>query len=208
MPVTFTEWTKRRSIASIGTNAGADDLPFQTWRKFKEAYPPELVARAVDESTIPVRDCLDPFGGSGTTALACQFLGIRPTTLEINPFLADLIEAKLVRYNSEALARDIGRVARHLSEHRNEMLQPFADLPATFIEPGVKERWIFDRDIAVRIFAIKSSIAKIGNEDHRRLFLVLLGGILIEVSNVVVSGKGRRYRRHWRDRRPLIDFSG
>ena len=36
---------------------------------------------------------------------------------------------------------------------------------------------------------------------HKRLFRVLLGGILIDVSNVVVNGKGRRYRRRWEQRR-------
>ena len=203
MKVTFADWTKRRSIASIGTNAGADALPFQNWRRIKESFAPELVARAVEESTIPVRDCIDPFGGSGTTALACQFLGIRPTTLEINPFLADLIEAKLVTYDTDSLARDIGRVALHLSESKSVMAHSFRGLPATFVEPGAKGRWIFDRKVAARISAIRSSIDQIESEDHRRLFSVLLGGILVSVSNVLVTGKGRRYRGRWRERKSL-----
>ena len=200
MAVTFADWTKSRSISSLGTNAGADDLPFQTWRNFKEAYPPELIARAVKESKIPVKECLDPFGGSGTTALACQFLGIRPTTFEINPFLADLIEAKLAHYDTDNLARDLGKVALHLSEHHDDPLQSLSYLPPTFLEPGVKGRWIFNRNIANKISALKTSIQRINNDDHRRLFLVLLGGILVSLSNIVISGKGRRYRRNWRDR--------
>ncbi len=36
---------------------------------------------------------------------------------------------------------------------------------------------------------------------HRRLFKVLLGGVLVELSNAVVNGKGRRYRRGWEKRR-------
>ena len=201
MSVTFSEWTQSRSIVSFGTNAGADELPFQTWRNFKEAYPPELIARAVKGSTIPVRKCLDPFGGSGTTALACQFLGIRPTTIEVNPFLADLIEAKLAQYDADELARDLGEVAKRTSETEDAALDRFSYLPSTFIEPGVKDRWIFDRGIASRISALQTAIKKIENENHRRLFLVLLGGILISVSNVVISGKGRRYRRGWRNRK-------
>ena len=50
MYVSFDEWTQGREIASFGTNAGADELPFQSWRNFKEAYAPELVQRAVMES--------------------------------------------------------------------------------------------------------------------------------------------------------------
>lgn len=201
MFVTFNEWTQGRSIASLGTNAGAEELPFQTWAKFKEAYAPELIARAIDESAIAVRHCLDPFGGSGTTALACQFLGVHPTTVEVNPFLADLIEAKLVTYDADALARDFGEVSGSLAESGDEALKTLSYLPATFVEPGVKDRWIFDRSVASKIATLLTAIDQINDEKHRRLFRVLVGGILIGVSNVMVSGKGRRYRRGWRNQK-------
>jgi len=96
----------------MGTNAGSVELPFQNWRRFKEAFAPELIAQAVRHSSVRVRSCLDPFGGSGTTALACQFLNVHPVTIEVNPFLADLIEAKLSKYSCDALARDFGLVVR------------------------------------------------------------------------------------------------
>jgi len=41
------------------------------------------------------------------------------------------------------------------------------------------------------------AISRVSNPSHRRFFKVVLGGVLIEVSNVVISGKGRRYRRGW-----------
>ena len=198
MFVTFNEWTQGRSIASLGTNAGAEELPFQTWTKFKEAYAPELVARAIDESAIAVHHCLDPFGGSGTTALACQFLGVHPTTIEVNPFLADVIEAKLVTYDTDALARDFGEISGRLEQSGDEALKRLSYLPATFVEPGVKNRWIFDRAIASKIATLLTAIDQISDKNHRRLFRVLAGGILIGVSNVLISGKGRRYRRNWR----------
>lgn len=47
MQIAFDQWTKGRKINTLGTNAGAEKLPFQTWRHFKEAFAPELVARAV-----------------------------------------------------------------------------------------------------------------------------------------------------------------
>ena len=91
----FIDWTGGRTISTVGTNAGAAALPFQTWRRFKEAFAPELVEIALTETAGTVRHVVDPFGGSGTTALAGQFLGVKPTTIEVNPFLADLIEAKI-----------------------------------------------------------------------------------------------------------------
>lgn len=200
MYVAFNEWTQQRSIDSLGTNAGADKLPFQSWRNFKEAFAPELVQRAISESAIPVRRAIDPFGGSGTTALACQFLGVLPTTVEVNPFLADLIEAKLSQYEADELAHDLGLIARRAQDGAAPAGY-FDALPATFVEPGVNGRWIFDREVALRIGELLNAIDSLVRSEHRRLFRVLLGGVLIETSNVIVSGKGRRYRRGWQSRR-------
>ena len=187
---------------SLGTNAGARTLPFQDWRGFKEAFAPELIARALDESPIPVNRCVDPFGGSGTTGLACQFLGVHPILVEVNPYLADLIEAKLTPYASaETLSRDLDAVIESSSTRRlpDGARECFASVPRTFIEPGHNDRWIFDDQVAERIATLRDAIDDLDDEP-RRLFRVLLGGILIDVSNVVVSGKGRRYRRRWKER--------
>jgi hypothetical protein len=206
--VSFEDWTQRRSVASWGTNTGAKELPVQRWRHFKEAFPPELVARAVTTNCKPVNRCLDPFGGSGTTALACQFLGVHPVTVEVNRFLADLIEAKLVSYDADAVARDFGRVVRAAARMNSNTKGAFAQVPATFIEPGVNGRWIFDKAIATHLAAHLDAIDRLQEEKHRRLFRVLLGSILIDVSNVVVNGKGRRYRRGWEQRRRSVSSVG
>ena len=198
---TFSDWTKNRELISLGTNAGAQPLPFQGWRRIKESFTPELIARAIAESPIPVWRCIDPFGGSGTTGLACQFLGVHPLLVEVNPYLADLMEAKLTPYPSiEALWRDLDTVVEASSnDHVNRLQESFDAAPRTFVEPGHNGRWIFDRNVAARIMAIRNAIAHL-DDPSRRLFRVLLGGILIEVSNVRVTGKGRRYRAHWSDR--------
>jgi DNA modification methylase len=191
----FDRWTGGREIRAVGTNAGADELPFQNWRRFKEAFAPELIREAVRSSKRSVRRCLDPFGGSGTTALACQFLGVDVVTVEVNPFLADLIESKLSRYNSDRLTKDFGAVIRRARTATASGTALLSAAPPTFLEPGVRGRWIFDTAVADQIARIFDAIQKLESEKHRRLFRVLLGGVLIDVSNVVVSGKGRRYRR-------------
>jgi len=199
---TFADWAGHRTVASVGTNAGSTGaLAYQDWRHFKEAFTPELVAQAVRESTVPVSRCLDPFGGSGTTALACQFLGVRPATIEVNPYLADLIKAKLARYDSDALIGSLGKVLQVAASRCGEAeLDLPAGSPPTLIEPGVKDRWVYDAAAAHRLAALLEGIDSLSDPSHRRLFRVLLGGILVEVSNVVVNGKGRRYRRNWKSR--------
>ena len=199
MHVSFKEWVRQRKLMSVGTNAGAEVLAFQTWHHFKEAFAPELVARAVKESDIEVRTCFDPFGGSGTSALACQFLGVNPIAMEVNPFLADLVIAKLCSYDLDHLIHDAGLVIRRVQVNRDTQQHP--PLPVTFIEPGKNERWIFDRCIADRIFRYLDAINSLSELPHQRFFRVLLGGCLVQLSNVVVNGKGRRYRKNWRKRK-------
>lgn len=203
--ITFNDWTQSRAVVSLGTNTGADILPFQMWRRFKEAFAPEFVARAIAESALPVRNCLDPFGGSGTTALSCQFLGVHPVTIEVNPYLADLIESKLTTYDADLLAREFGLIFRHADACSVEDLEgDFGNLPPTFVEPGVGDRWLFSRAVAGRLAALLRGIGQLPDERHRRFFRVLLGGILVDISNVSVNGKGRRYRGGWEGKQRTI----
>ncbi len=180
------------------TNQAGLDLPFQRWFRFKEAFAPRAVLDAI--SSLPRRPatCTDPFGGSGTTALTCQFLGIRPTTIEVNPFLADLIEAKLARYDLPTLLANYRDVIDAAAAAVDVQLP--AGLPPTFVEPGVGGRWIFARPVAERILALRSAIDKLENTANARLLRILLGSCLVGCSNVVISGKGRRYRSGWQSR--------
>lgn len=197
----FEAWTGGRQAASVSTNAGADALPFQRWHRFKEAFSPELIEQAVQESHIPVRRLADPFGGSGTTALTCQFLGIEPVTIEVNPFLADLIAAKLATYHIPELLSALTRVARKATASRSRGAALIRSLPPTFVEPGVKDRWLFDLPVLIQIARLREAVEEETNPAVLRLFRVLLGGLMVGFSNAVVSGKGRRYRTNWEERR-------
>ncbi len=200
--VSFSSWTGDRTPKSLGTIAGSPPLAFQNWRRIKEAFAPELVARAVAETTAslgrPVRTCIDPFAGSGTTPLACQFLGVIPTAIEVNPFLSDLIEAKLTPIDGQAVG---ARLAEILAT--SNVLDPvsyYRGAPPTFVQPGVKGRYLFSHDLASRIASFLDAILNIEDIRLRRFFRVLLGSAAIEVCNATVSGKGRRYRRNWEAR--------
>lgn len=180
------------------TNQAGLDLPFQRWFRFKEAFAPRAVVDAISGLPRLPDTCTDPFGGSGTTALTCQFLGIRPTTIEVNPFLADLIEAKLTRYDLPALLADYRAVVDAAAAPGPDPAR--AGLPPTFVEPGVGGRWIFGRAVAGRIVVLRDAIDALANPANARLLRILLGSCLIGCSNVVVSGKGRRYRSGWQAR--------
>lgn len=199
---TFEDWLDGRQLRHLSTNAGSQAIAFQSWRHFKEAFAPELIGQAVEETTETlgrrVKTCIDPFAGSGTTALACQFLGVEPLTIEVNPYLADLTEAKLCSYDVDCLVKDFAAVV----EGAESLLidEPFAQTPDTFVEPGVKGRYIFSLAVARRLAALLELIEMTACPNNRRLMRVLLGAIALPVSNVMVSGKGRRYRKGWQNR--------
>lgn len=197
--VSFEDWTLKRTPLVVGTNAGSEPLAFQNWRRFKEAFVPELIMRAQSETSKAlgrnVESCIDPFSGSGTTALACQFLGITPTVIEVNPFLADLTEAKLSIVDIRMAARRLGEVlGTSLVVDPHEF---YSTAPATFVEPGSGDRFLFSLSAATRLASLVTAILTIPEVDIRRLFRVLLGSAAVLVCNAAVSGKGRRYRRNW-----------
>jgi len=137
-------WFARHEfLGPASTNQDSHDLPFQRWYRFKEAFAPRAVVEAF--SALPVRPqtCIDPFGGSGTTSLTAQFLGVRPTTVEVNPFLADLIEAKLTTYLPNRLIRAFRAVVDDAANMEPDPSVILAAAPPTFVEPGVAGRWIF-----------------------------------------------------------------
>src|SRR4051812_22836967 len=85
--LTASKWLNEIAPGDMpSSNVEAQDLPFQRWYRFKEAFSPRFVLAAIASLDRRPRTCVDPFGGSGTTALTSQFLGIRPATIEVNPF--------------------------------------------------------------------------------------------------------------------------
>lgn len=71
------------------------------WLRLTPAYSLKLVADTIDPRSQRV---LDPFCGTGTTALLCAEQGIPSATTDINPFLVWLASVKTRRYSSEVLA--------------------------------------------------------------------------------------------------------
>jgi SAM-dependent methyltransferase len=142
----------------------------------------------------------DPFGGSGTTALAAQFLGVHSTTIEVNPFLADLIEAKLAKYDFDRVVSGFRHVMTYAHDKSLKPNNFLDQCPRTFVEPGVDGRFIFSLGVASRLCAYRKAIETVDDINVRRLFNVILAGIAVPVSNIVVSGKGRRYRQRWAER--------
>jgi DNA modification methylase len=80
-----------------------EPAPPQVWeiatKPFREShfatFPPELVERCLRAGAPPGLPILDPFGGSGTTALVANAFGFDCTLIELNPDYIDLARRRL-----------------------------------------------------------------------------------------------------------------
>jgi hypothetical protein len=79
------------SLAPLVTGEEAAREPFHRWLPYRQKFSPGLVRRFLKRATGPI---LDPFGGSGTTAIAAAQAGVRAVALEAVPVLAFLTNAR------------------------------------------------------------------------------------------------------------------
>jgi hypothetical protein len=84
------------------------------WLRLTPAYSVQLVEELVADCT-KEDVILDPFCGTGTTALTCGQQGIRCDTVDINPFLVWLAEAKCALYAGEEREAANGVLAEALA---------------------------------------------------------------------------------------------
>ena len=82
------------------------------WLRLTPAYSVHLVSQLLDELDLSDARVLDPFCGTGTTALVCAERGIYAETTDINPFLVWLAQAKTRAYAAAEL-----RAARAQAAH-------------------------------------------------------------------------------------------
>ena len=197
---TATNWLAAQdSDAPVSSNTAAANLPFQRWFRFKEAYSPAFVTDTIAACGYPVRHLLDPFGGTGTTALTAQMHGLDSTSIEVNPFMADVIRVKVTPISPASFAFACRRLIDTTTVAETDYL-PIEGAPPTLVEPGVNARYVYCRETYAALRALNRQIASL-SQPQARLARVLLGSILVDCSNVTVNGKGRRYRKNWQARR-------
>ena len=67
--------------------------------------PVELAVRAITYSSRQGENVLDPFGGSGSTLIACEQTGRRCFTMEIDPLYSDVIVERWQQFTGEKAER-------------------------------------------------------------------------------------------------------
>jgi SAM-dependent methyltransferase len=99
----------REDRLTFRANAGATRYG---WLRLTPAYSVHLVAGLLDRHASDGTLVLDPYCGTGTTALVCAERGIACRTTDINPFLIWLTRAKTARYEPGDIAAFATAAAR------------------------------------------------------------------------------------------------
>jgi DNA modification methylase len=92
-------------------------------RQHPTMKPVELIERAIVNSSQRGELVVDPFGGSGSTLIACQRMSRTCSMFEIDPFYADVILKRWMAYTKQ-LAKLDGE--RKFTEMERERYQPVA----------------------------------------------------------------------------------
>lgn len=67
--------------------------------------PVKLIAYQIKNSSKRGESVLDPFGGSGTTMIACEQLGRRCFMMEFDPYFADVIVNRWEKFTGKEAER-------------------------------------------------------------------------------------------------------
>ncbi|WP_425075064.1 hypothetical protein [Sagittula sp. S175] len=94
------------------TFSGGRGSPLHEWYPYLEGYSPEFVANVIETFAPHARDILDPFCGSGTTALVAAARGGVGYYSEVNPSCQYVIEAKALALTLSV--RERHRIAERL----------------------------------------------------------------------------------------------
>lgn len=171
--------------------------PIHRWYPFVEGYSKEFIQSILEEMDRDNLVCLEPFSGSGTTALELQNNGIPCYAFEVNPLMFLIAKVKLER------GYDLSRIDYWLNfvKERRGGIQVYLQTEFnTLYEGADKKKWNYNTDVGIAVEKLRAIIKLIDEEIYKELFTVALASILLDVSNLYRNGKCLSYKRNWKER--------
>ena len=173
------------------------------WLRLTPAYSVHLVAELLDKHAPAGANVLDPFCGTGTTALVCAERGLLCDTTDINPFLLWLAEVKSRRYSSAELVRvetASAAVVRaiHAAGKAPEWMPPLHQIEKWWDEPT--------RHALGRAFAAIKRAAEDEHVSVADLLKVVFCRTMIACSNVSFGHQSMSFKKH--DAQPTLSLVG
>jgi len=172
--------------------------PFHRWYPFVEGYSKEFIQSIVKEMDRNNLVCLEPFSGSGTTALELQNCGIACFAFEVNPLMYLIARVKLENgYELERFEYWYDYIVKERSKKIVELETEFN----TLYQGEGKKKWNYNTDIGIAVEKLRQVIESISEVIYKELFKVALAAILLDVSNLYRNGKCLSYKKKWEDRK-------
>lgn len=158
------------------------------WLRLTPAYSVKVVEETISRYG-PGLNVLDPFCGTGTTALCAAAKGHRATTVDVNPFLTWLARAKTSAYSAAELADAERAGLAALDLTRRGAIEP---APAPNIHRI--DRWW--PESATRFLAsLKAAIAASASDERvRNLLLVAFCRTLIKLSSAAFDHQSMSFK--------------
>ena len=172
--------------------------PFHRWYPFVEGYSREFINSIIEEMDKESLVCLEPFSGSGTTALELQNSGIKCYSFEVNPLMYLIARVKLEKNYT---LRELEKWFKYVCCEREkiEISEPTSDFK-TLYKNGNQKKWNYDSNVGIAIKKLEIVIDTIEDEKYKDLLKVALASILLEVSNLYRNGKCLSYKKDWKKR--------
>ena len=179
------------------------EQPRHQWYYFKEGFSSTLVKEAINSTNSKRKlQILDPFSGSGTTALTSAMLGHNATGIEVNPFLHFTSIIKSTPWDL-----DVSKVQLLLNKVIEEgKAGAFSNLEgfSTFTSKEGLDKWLFNTSVIRRYTGTLQAIDLHVDVDLKPLFKFAALISAMDCANVKKDGKGVRYKKTWQS----IAYSG
>lgn len=177
--------------------------PVHRWYPFVEGYSKEFITSIIDEIDNKNIICLEPFSGSGTTALELQHVGLKCISFEVNPLMYLVSRVKLFEgYEYGEAKRWYDTILQKINVNKHAQVN---SVFPTLVQNGNRQKWNLDLDVAIGVQNLLEAIKSIENSIYSDLYLVALASILMEVSNLYRNGKCLSYRADWREKQLSTD---
>lgn len=159
--------------------------PIHRWYSYLEGYSSCLIDDIVMEiGPENIQTIYDPFCGTGTTSLVASSHGIKSYYCETNPFMQQVIEAKI---NAVKRLRDNKVRSKYLREFLKELEN--YNYKLYFEEPswdGFEK--FFEPEVLSQLQDLKKKVEEISDDDTRSIALILLASVTVRASKMIRQG--------------------
>lgn len=177
--------------------------PFHRWYPFVEGYSKEFIQSILREMNMKSLVCLEPFSGSGTTALELQNSGVKCYSFEVNPLMYLIARVKL---ENDYSAKELMRWFRYVcNERKNLVVTEVTSEFKTLYQDDSLKKWNYNYNVAIAVKKLELVIESISDEKYKELLKVALASILLDVSNLYRNGKCLSYKKGWKERKITED---